>query len=254
MNAAPRARRKRRSKPSLRTRIRTFWLLGLFVIVAGVWGGWTLATLPAFYLHDLAVTGASRVSRDEIVARASIDPHANVWLVDRGAIERRIEAIPFVRTATVHREPLANVWIDVEERKPDACVRDAAGHESLVDDDLRVLSRSCASDADVTYAVRGIIDAPPGTFLLDPELRALQADAHALASTGNRFRSFSHDAYGELDAVMLSGIDVRFGDDDDLGRKERLIGPILAEIGPRVGNVRSLDVRAPSTPVVEFWK
>ncbi len=254
MKAAPRARRKRRSKPSLRTRIRTFWLLGLVIIGGGVWGGWTLATLPAFRLHDLAVTGATRVSRAEIVARASIDPHANVWLLDRGAIERRIEAIPFVRTATVHREPLATVWIDVDERKPDACVRDAAGHESLVDDDLRVLTRTCASDAEVTYDVRGVVDAPPGTFLSDPELRALQADAHALAATGNRYRSFSHDAYGELDAVMLSGIDVRFGDDDDLGRKERLIGPILAEIGPRLGNVRSLDVRAPSTPVVEFWK
>jgi hypothetical protein len=254
VKAAPSARRKRRSRPSLRTRIRTFWLLGIFVIAAGVWGGWTLATLPAFHLHDLAVTGATRVSRGEIVARAAIDPRANVWLLDRGAIERRIAAIPFVRTATVHREPLANVWIDVEERRPDGCVRDAAGHESLVDDDLRVLTHTCASDAQVTYAVRGIIDAPPGTFLTDPELRALQADAHALASTGNRYRSFSHDAYGELDAVMESGIDVRFGDDGDLGRKERLIGPILAEIGPRIGNVRSLDVRAPSTPVVEFWK
>jgi predicted deacylase len=31
-----------------------------------------------------------------------------------------------------------------------------------------------------------------------------------------------------------------------------LIGPILAQLGPRVDDVRALDVRAPTTPVVEF--
>ena len=244
--------RKRRSKPTFRTRLRTFWVLGLALAIVLGAGIWVLATLPAFRLHELAVTGTKHVARADVVARAAIDPHANIWLLDRAAIESRIDAIPYVFAAHVHERPPGKVWIDVAERSPIGCVRDAGGHEMLVDGQLRVLDEFCTVDAGVTFDVRARLDAGPGAFLHDPELRSLQADATALAAGGDRYRAFSHDAYGELEAVMPSGIHVRFGDDDDLDRKQRLIGPILAELGPRIGNVRTLDVRAPATPVVEY--
>jgi hypothetical protein len=51
---------------------------------------------------------------------------------------------------------------------------------------------------------------------------------------------------------MPGGIQIRFGDDDDLDRKRRLIAPILAQLGPRLADVRAVDLRAPGTPVVDF--
>jgi len=254
VSARARTGRKRRAKRTLRARVGTYWILGTIVACAFAWGMWTLATLPAFRLHDLAVTGTSRVARADVVRLAAIDPHENVWLLDRGAIERRVETIPFVLTAVVHRRPLGSVWLDVTERAPEACVLDRSGNEALVDVKLRVLSRACAGDANVTYAIRGTLNLRPGAFVRDPEVAALQSDAHALSATGDRYRSFAHDGYGELEAVLPSGIEIRFGDDDDLARKQRLIAPILAEVGPRLRTVRSVDVRAPSTPVVEFRK
>ncbi|MBD5634956.1 MAG: FtsQ-type POTRA domain-containing protein [Candidatus Eremiobacteraeota bacterium] len=236
------------------SRLGRFWVLGLIVGVALVFAGWTLATLPAFHLHELTVTGAQRVSRAQIVARAAIDPERNVWLLDRSAAERRVESIPYVLAARVHRRLPADVWIEVTERRPYACVHDADGHEFIVDAELRVLEELCTPDAAVTFDVRSTLDAGPGAFLRDRELRALEADALALASHGDRYRAFSHDAYGELEATMYGGIVVRFGDDDDLDRKQRLIQPILAELGPRLGNVRTVDLRAPATPVVEYRK
>ncbi len=220
-------------------------------VVAGA-ALWSLATLPAFRLHALTVTGTSRVGRDEVVAGAALDPRANIWLLDTTAVERRIEAIPYVLAAHVHRRPPGDVWLEITERTPAACVRDAAGHEFLVDAALRVLEEICTPGFGLTYDVRGRLDAGAGAFLNDPEVRALQADAAALAADGDRYRAFSHDAFGELQATLQSGIEVRFGDDDDLPRKQRLIAPILAELGPRALDVRALDVRAPATPVVEY--
>jgi cell division septal protein FtsQ len=236
----------------LRARIGTFWVLGVAVIVVVGGALWALASLPAFCLHALTVTGTSHVERGEVLARAALDPHANIWLLDTSAAERRIEGIPYVLAAHVHRRPPGDVWIDVTERRPTACVRDSAGHELLVDVALRVLEEICTPGYALTYDVRARLDAGAGAFLDDPELRALQADAAALAADGDRYSAFSHDAFGQLQATMQSGIQVRFGDDDDLERKQRLIGPILAELGPRALDVRTLDVRAPATPVVEY--
>jgi cell division septal protein FtsQ len=232
--------------------VRTFWLLGIVLLGAAVWGGWTLATLPALRLKSLAITGLDHVSRDEVLARAHLDSSSNVWLFDRTAIARRIEALPYVATARIHVRPLANVWIEIAERHPAACVRDRNAQEWTIDRDSRVLDDGCDPSLPLRYLLKGRLAARPGVFLHDAELATLQGDARALAEGGDRFREFSHDAFGELEGTMHDGIAVRFGADGDLERKQRLIGPILAQLGPRASDVRAVDLRAPATPVVVY--
>jgi cell division septal protein FtsQ len=232
--------------------VRRYWVLWLAFGPAFLAAAWAFVTFPGFRLHELNVTGLDRVARAEVVARAAIDPRTNIWLLDTTAMERRIEGVPYVLSARIHRRPLGSVWIEVAERRPVACVRDPAGREFLIDDGLRVLDEVCTPEARVSYDVSTELGGGPGTFLTDPDLRALVTDARALAAQGDRYRAFSRDAFGQLEATLADGIEVRFGNDDDLDRKQRLVGPILAELGPRAGSVRALDIRAPSAPVVEF--
>lgn len=245
-------RRKRRSKPSLRTRIGTYWLLALTLAVLAGYGGYRLVTAPLFHLKSLTVTGLVHETRSDVFARAAIDPRGNVWLLDRGAIRRRIEALPYVGTAAVHVRFPAGVWLEIAERAPAGCVRELAGRSYTIDADLRVLERGCGDSAGITYLVRAKLAAEPGAFLHDPELALLRSDARALAASGDRYRSFAHDGYGDLEATLSDGIAVKFGADGDLASKQRLIGPILAQLGPRAGDVRAVDLRAPATPVVEY--
>jgi cell division septal protein FtsQ len=245
---------RRRSRPTFRARLRTYWLLGLVIAGLVAWAGVSVARLPVFHLKSLAVTGLSRVSRADVVARAAIDPNADVWLLNRTAIRRRLEAIPYVDTARVHVRPPADVWIELSERVPEACVRDGTGVRVTIDAARRVLEPGCNGALPV-YALRGRIDATPGGFLHDDELEALQSDARALAGRGDRYLEFDHDTFGQLEATLAGGIRVRFGDDDDdLAGKQRLIGPILAQLGPRAVSVSAVDLRAPATPVVEYRK
>jgi cell division septal protein FtsQ len=245
-------RRKRRSRPSLRTRLRTYWLALAVVAAVAAYGGYRLVTAPLFRLHALTMTGLARVTRHDVVLRAAIDPHANVWLLDRAAVARRIEALPYVRVVRVHVGLPGNVWLELTERTPDGCVRVLGGRSFTIDADSRVLEPGCSSTAGIAYVLRARLSAEPGTFLHDPELALLQGDARALSATGDRYRSFAHDAYGDLEATLSDGIAIKFGTDGDLGRKQRLIGPILAELGPRANDVRAVDLRAPATPVVEY--
>ncbi len=244
--------RRRRSRPTLGARLRTYWLLGLVLAGVAAWATVTVVRLPVFHVKSLTVTGLARVTREQVIARAAIDPEVDVWLLDRTAIERRVEAIPYVESARVGVRPPADVWIEVTERIADACVRDGSGRSLTLDPALRVLETGCA-DVLPVFAVRGPLDATPGAFLHDAELAALEADARALAGRGQSYREFDHDAFGQLEATLAGGIRVRFGDDDDdLAGKQRLIDPILAQLGPRAGDVRAVDLRAPSTPVVEY--
>ncbi len=228
-----------RRKRSSFARLRPFWIVGVVVAGLATWGGVELANLPALRMQSLDVSGAVHSARSEIVARAAIDPHA-------------IETIPYVATARIHRVPTAKVWIEITERTPDACVRDADGRELTIDAALRVLERGCARGDVVVFALRSRLAVPPGGFLTNPELIELENDAHALEPGGGRFVAFAHDSYGGLDATLGDGVAVKFGDDADVARKGRLIEPILAELGPRASDVRAVDLRAEATPVVEY--
>jgi cell division septal protein FtsQ len=224
------------------------------VLAFVVWGGWRIEALPMFRDTSVTVTGlspASHVSRADVLARAALDPQGNVWLLDRGAIERRIEAIPYVASAHVSVRPPASVTLEISERAIDGCVRDGS-QIATIDGDRRVLAAGCDRPSAPLYEIRGPIDARAGTFLQSPELIALQNDRKVLAPAGDSYRSYAHDTYGELEATLRDGIVVKFGDDDDLERKQSLVGPILAQVSGEGRPVSALDVRAVATPVVEY--
>jgi hypothetical protein len=243
---------RRRSRPSLAARIRVYWIVLAVAVTLGAWTAWTLATLPAFHLQSLTVSDLEHVDRAQVVARAAIDPEANVWLLDTHAAERRIEAIPYVQSAQIHRALPARVRIEVVERTPEACVRFAGSAGATVDAALRVLARGCADAPLRFYDVRARGRATPGAFLQNVELRRLQGDERTLTALGANYRRFDHDGFGGLRAVMPGGVVVLFGDEDDLPLKQRLVNPILTRLGARGAEVAALDLRAADAPVVVY--
>ncbi len=246
-----RPRRTRRARRSLARRLAPYWLIVGFALALGGYGAYAVLTAHVFELHGVSVRGNGAVQRAEIVAAAALPRNRNVWLVDRRAVARRIDAIPAVKDARMTIRLPAAVTLSVAERMPAACVRDATGARVTVDVELRVLASGCPSALAPIYDLRAELDDPPGTFLRTPELLALVADARTLGDR-DRYRAFAHDAYGDLDATLASGVLVRYGDDGALPQKQRLVTPILSQLGERAALVRTLDLRAPDTPVVEY--
>jgi len=238
----------RRSKPSLLTRLRRYWIVGLVAAVVLVVAGRLAARAEMFQAGAPVVDGNVRVSRADVLAHAGLDARGNVWLLDARAVERRVETIPYVASARLVRGFPGGARIEVRERTPEGCVRSDVA-TATIDAQQRVLQSGCA--ATVVYRIRSLAEFPVGSFLHDPDIAKLQADARALAAGGHHLSDFALDEYGELEAALPGGIRVRFGDDGDLGAKERLIGPILTALGGRVATVTAIDLRAPSTPVVE---
>jgi POTRA domain-containing FtsQ-type protein len=244
----------RRRRPSLVARVRPFWIIAIVLAVLLAWGGAWLAQSPWFRVArtGIDVPLVSPVSRDEIRRAAAIPPGANVWLLKPRAIAARIEAIPYVERASVHRGQFPQPFVElaVTVRRPSACLR-AAGRDVTIDAASRVLQAGCAA-ASLARIDAGAAGVPaPGGTIADPDVARLLGDARMLADANLGVRSLGRDRWGGLEAVDVTGVILRFGDDQDLAKKAALVEPVRSGVGPK-RPVRAIDLRAPGTPTVEF--
>jgi cell division protein FtsQ len=241
----------KRRKKNAAARLRPFWILIGFVILLAVAGAVGAALWPGFTPKAIEVTGNHNASRAEIVARAAISPNVNVWLQNPRAIEARVETIPYVGTAHVHRIPPATIAIDVTERIPFAVVTEGS-QAVLVDRDLRVLQPANAPSDLVTFTLPPGSDLGLGVFLKSEEAVRLQTAYDELIAAHVVPIALGYDKFGGLVATMRGGIRVMLGEDDEMARKIALIDPILAQVVRKGKPADAIDLRAPNTPVVDY--
>jgi cell division protein FtsQ len=244
----------RRRKPSVVARVKPFWIFIVLLLGLAAWGGAWLVQSPWFRIAHIGIDVplASPVSRDDVRRAAAIAPGANVWLVNPSAIARRIEAIPYVDRASVHRGQFPKPFVElaVTVRRPTACVR-AGAREVTIDATSRVLQTGCAAGSAARIDAGAAKVPAPGGTIADPDIARLLADARTLADASLAVRSLRRDRWGGLEAVDVTGVALRFGDDGDLKAKAALVEPVRAGIGTK-RPVKAIDLRSPGTPIVEF--
>ncbi len=244
----------RRRKASFGARIKPFWILLIVLVGLIGWGGAWLAQSPSFRVTRVGVDVplASPVSPAAVRAAAGISRETNVWLIDTRAAARRIEAIPYVDRAAIHRGqfPKPFVELTVTVRRPSACVRGGTG-DVTIDTTARVLQSGCATAA-LPRIVAGKAAVPaPGGMIADPEISRLLADAKTLSDANLAVRRLARDRWGGLEAVDVTGVLIEFGPDDDLAKKVALVEPVRTGVGTK-RVIRAIDLRAPGTPIVQF--
>jgi cell division septal protein FtsQ len=255
-NARERARARsapRRRKASVVARIKPFWIFAILLVGLIAWGGAWLAQSPGFRVSRVAIDVplASPVSRDTVRAAAGISRDTNVWLIDTRALTRRIESIPYVDQAAIHRGQFPKPFVElaITVRRPSACVR-GGGRDVTIDTSARVLQAGCATAALPRIDAGKATVPAPGGAIADPEVGRLLSDAKALAGANVAVRRLGRDRWGGLEAVDVTGVVIEFGTDDDLAKKAALVEPVRKSVANR--SIRAIDLRAPGTPIVEF--
>lgn len=172
---------------------------------------WVLAG-PLFALRSIDVAGAHHLSAAQVRRAAGISGHPSVLGLDADTIRRRLEQLPWVRSAQVTPELPGTLQIDVQEWSAIAVYR-AAGEFFLLNGQGVVLEH--------VPPVTGLLEvdgadksAPgPGRRVLDPQLvAALVAVAAAVpAATGQSIARFQLDSCGNLTAVAGRGFTIVFG-------------------------------------------
>ncbi len=243
-----------RRKPSLAARVKPFWIFAIPLAGLAAWGAVWFVTSPTFRVARIGIDVpiASAVSRDRVRAAAGVGADANVWLLNPWAMRGRIEAIPYVDRAAVHRGQFPHPFVElaITVRRPSACVR-AGELDVTIDDVSRVLQTGCVATTLPRIVAGSAKLPPPGGTIADPEVRQLLGDARVLVKANVSVRSLDRDRWGGLEAVDVTGVIVKFGDDGDLMKKAALVEPVRTAMGTK-RPIRAIDLRSPGTPTVEF--
>jgi cell division protein FtsQ len=225
-----------------RTRRRTSLLLLSLAAVAVVALVSLIARAAVFDVDEVRVSGANRETVDRILDVAAVREGIAIWSVDVGAVERRVERLPWVADATVHRRWPDTITIALREYQATAFVRSDDGSVALLGADGRVLERADAPPPDVVE-ITGVRRVPEaGGMLFPPGVGALMVGIpDELAA-----RVASIDVTDGVTLRMAPRGRVRLCSADDLAAK----GDIALALMRQVEEFTAIDVCVPSAPTV----
>jgi cell division protein FtsQ len=97
------------------------------VLISLGWATYTAAhylrTSPRFEVHQLSVSGLTRVSENEVIERANFDLGTNAFDVNLEQMRQRIEGLQWVRYAVVRRNLPNEIRVKITERTPAGLAR-----------------------------------------------------------------------------------------------------------------------------------
>lgn len=246
-----RARRIAVRKGAGRRRLNRLVILVLVAVLA-------LATVivlksPILDVDEVAVTGARVVDASAVVEAAGVQTGSALLLVDLDAVQRAVEALPWVEEASVARDLPGGLSIDIIERTPAAIVS-ADGAAVLVDPEGHVLGSADPAALPASVAVTPTFvrvvaaEAPPAP---GGRIDASLAEAIALAE---RLRGDPANVVAAVHLEPTLRLELAGGGIVDFGDSEGIDGKVDAfrTIHARVDQacLELLDLRVPTRPVL----
>ncbi len=137
--AQPRSKRKKHKKNKV---FKTAVLINLFLIGLIVAIG--LLT-PAFYIHEITVTGTQFLTPDKVIDAANLEVGRNIFTFRTSTIESQVATLSFVKEAKVLRQFPDKVSIIVTECEPLAQVVCGESLYIVVDNEGKILDTTSES-------------------------------------------------------------------------------------------------------------
>jgi cell division protein FtsQ len=231
--------------PARRDRIRKVGAIVFVAVVVLGAVGVTLTRSPFFAARTIDVRGASHVARSEVLGIAAVTHDTNVFTLDAGAAERRLERDPWIADATVTKELPSTLVIDIHERIAVA-VAESDGVLRLVADDGALLDAARPRDA---VGIPSIVTDAEG---VEPSPEAVGGAARAIAAMAptlrRRIDAVSILPDGQLRVDLSSGASAAYGEITELQEKAMALRALLDYAAEQGATVVSADVRVPSAP------
>jgi cell division protein FtsQ len=196
-------------------------------------------------VRDIYVHGTQIADPQEVVSTAGLSSRSLITLDTAGAAAR-LDALPEIKSATVHRQWPHSVVIDVVERQAWGYWQ-SGGKRVVIDENGLILqkARPPAANAPTIIEIGGPLDFT-GDRITDPDTVHLVAQ---LTSDGTLDRLhvhptgfvFRHDR--GLTVLVDGGPDVVFGDSSNYGFKVATWAALLQELSQEQRTAREIDLR-----------
>jgi cell division protein FtsQ len=217
-------------------------LLGLSLVAVATWG---VTHSRIFDLRSLRVTGNVRLSSADVAALGGLDSRTNVLWLSSGALERRLEADPWIRDARISRTLPSFLSIAIVERTPAAVL---AGSRVLVSSDGMILGQ--AGEAFGLPVIGEEVQPKAGSGRLPSELPALRVVRSLPTSLVPSVARIGADGSGRLTLNLRDGTRVVLGDADGAEAKAAALEALLRWIERTGVRAASIDVTVPTAPAL----
>ena len=228
-------RPKRFASLDVAARRRSRRLASLALAAAELAGLGALLLAPAFSVHTVEVSGNTRLTNDQVLSAAG-PISGSVFLIDPSAIQRRLEASTWIRSAAVSSQLFDRVSIRVEEWRPVALYKAGGGPPYLLSDQAAALAVAGSDELKTLPEIDGPAqpEPKPGRAALDRSLlTALVNIQRGLpALLGEEVQSFTIDACGNLTLNAKRGWKAQFG--------RMLTAEELASLSDKVAALKAL--------------
>jgi cell division protein FtsQ len=223
-------------------------LIGAVVLALGVAGALAIAHSSLFSARTVVIAGAVQTPRSEILAVTGLDREPPLIDLNTGSMQRRLERLPWVVTASVHLDWPSTVAITVVERVPVAATALATGGYALLDATGRVLEdQTSRPSALPLVSVLGVPGSPGSS---------LGASARALLATASQFPvsllpRLQDIVASSADGVVLhlkGGLRAIVGDDEALAQK--FVSLVTVLHGVNLTGIGGIDLRVAAAPLL----
>jgi cell division protein FtsQ len=244
----PRIRQRRIEVRRREGRRRLYLLLAMFGVVVLFLAAWGATRSPLLDVDHVRIGGAQRTTSDQLLAASRIHRGMAMIDIDEGAAVRRIEALPWVARATVHRQWPGAVVVGVTERLPVAAAAGSPGSWVALDVTGRVLATVPAPPPDQP-ALAGVPPAGlPGTHLGGAAGGLLRVAAALPTSVRARVAAVALAEGGQVELRLRPTGTVRLGPPEDLAEKLLAVETVLGQVD--LARLAVLDVRVPQSPII----
>jgi cell division protein FtsQ len=242
-----RARRIEIRRAARRHRRRMVVSVGLLVLFVAA----AAAALysPLLDVDHIRVAGSYHMGRAQVVEASGIREGDRLFDLDPNAAVRKVERLPWVRTARVERRWPDGVTIRVTERAPVATIATEGGSKLAITTGGVVAGRASALDLALPTVTLETGVPRVGTRLPEAVARSVEVVGALPESITARMSGAAVAADGDMTVAQAPSGEIR------LGRAERVAAKFLAAetiLGGAVQLERlcRLDVRIPTAPTV----
>jgi cell division protein FtsQ len=212
------------------------WLVLVLAFGLVAFTGWVVLFSTWLGLRQVDVQGVHRVSAAEVQRVVAVAQGTPLARVDLNAVEARVESIPAVATASVHRGWPHSLVVDVTERQPVAVVH-RQGSWWLMDRTGALFGASTSRDPAEPIAQ---VDGGAGSRTLREVAGVLGELPADLATATKRVSASSPDS---ITVQLADGSQVRWGNASESGVKAAVLRALREH-----HKAAFYDVSVPSQP------
>jgi cell division protein FtsQ len=230
--------------------------LSLFLLFSILLSAYFFINSAFFNLQKIEVSGCTTIAEDTVLKLSGVVLGTNLFKIDKEQIQAKAEMHPVIKTVHVFRKPPHTLELQVEERTPIALVVGTDGYLAI--DDEGIFIQQVADLLNMNFPVISGITLEGSTSLgADLSTPGLESALQLLRLMDKEFlegvAEIKAASQYSLTLKMLQGVEIRFGEPENIEQKLQIIKELLIENEEIINNqtVEYIDLRYNSLPVIK---